>query len=400
MSGVMMREMCADSRMRVGDAMGLRYPEDGDVDGDFGFLAGTEVTPLKRGIPTTDKHNHGARQSGLEALNRMREWYDILLDACVEMFPERQPTARDPDGLIDQTRDWSRSAAVWLRCLRDAFLVMLPDRLPTAADFVGLMDQAWSGSRSAAARLRRLRDAARGRAISWHSVVEQRLSDWSEFVVTQQELGLVLAAELWAEWRRHFSLSWNSVLRPFLLQRAAAMGEALRSRRTAWSQYWPHLVNALRTYPRLWWPWLTARVLRVGSFVRSRWRTLQWRSLYDYIWRERPSHRIRRFGCSLRSFSLSRREAVIRCCQDFCRCDRDWRLAEDILFLWEEPRVKSLVVALLFAFAVLAEVVAASYLPVLCASATTVEVGVEEVMASATLSHSVLTSLKGAAAVM
>ena len=376
MSGVTLREACSDRRMGEGDAPALsrsrpsrllQYPAAaGDVDGDWGLLASLQGdAPSKRTIsPATHNLNHGAaRHPWLEALERLREWLYALLEALGGMFLDRLPTARGIDGLVEQAR---------------------------------------GGSRSVASRLGHLRETARGRAVSWRSAAAQRASVWSQWIEEQRELGPVLAADLWAEWRRHLSLSWSSVLRPFLLQLTTALGRAWRSSRTAWTQSRPRLASALRTYRALWWSWLTQRLVQVAGFLRSRRREFpRWQSLRDSLCRERPAHRLRMLGCSLRSFSLSRRDVLVRCCQDFCRCDRDWRMYEDILFVCEEPQVKALVATLLFAFAVLAEVVAASYMPVLCAACTAApEVSVQDVMASCTLSHSVLTSLKGAAAVM
>ena len=316
----------------------LQYPQDGDVDGDFGFLARVEAAAL--GL---DQHNHaGGGQSWLEARNRLRQW----------------------------------SFAVW-----DMLCAMVPERLPTAGDIAGLLEQAESAPWSVAASLRGLGDLARGHVVSWQTAVAQKLSGWTEFAEIQQELWLILAGDMWVEWRHDTRLGWR-----LLLERLMTLMESLGLRPRAWSQVWLHMMRVVRTCCTLWCSWLAQRVLNVKRFLRSR---STWRDGMQGV----------RF--SLISFGLSSLDAFMSCCQDLCQDDRDWHLAEDFLFLWEEPRVKALVVALLFAFAVLMEVVAASYLPVWCSSSLNPHaLGIHDMMASATLSHSVLMSLKGAAAVI
>lgn len=358
MSDLMIRELGSSIHTRTGNAVVLSArtfslcscPEDGDVDGDFEFFASTKTaSALKQKGGRGFEVNHGFGQPWQEAMERINAWSRNVRGALRAIVLDSGP------GFLDRVRE-----------------------------------QAWIGTRSVAERLRVARDSARGQVTDLQTAVAQRVSGWRDSAVDRQDMWPLMSADRWAEWMMDVRLRWM-IFRSMLLEK---LTESMRISRFALSTYWSYLMGLFRTA----WSWVAFRVNGLRSFVSSRCMTLRVPLGACLFTDGRYGARV--FGESLRSFTLSRKDDLVGLCEDFCRNDKDCHMADDIEFLCTEPQMKALVVAMLFSLFMLGEVLAASYLPVWCPSTTASQLSMQEMLASATLSPSVLASLNGAAGVV
>lgn len=153
-----------------------------------------------------------------------------------------------------------------------------------------------------------------------------------------------------------------------------------------WFAHLHHCAERLRTCTRLCLLRFSCHFPRTSNLLSSRWFLIK-RFMERYI--------LHVLGRSDNSVNTLKTALFVRCCQDLGSCDdKNCCIIDDVLFICQEPKAKALVATLLFAFAVVVDVVAASCLPVLCTKATELQPAVEEIT-SVTLSHSVLLSLRG-----
>ena len=350
MSDLMIRELSFSGHQEAGAAVVLPSckhaqvePEDGNVDGDV------VVPVLHKHAGLWDKSD--ASYITLLPTNRLPQYCQALWAVVLERLPTRRGT--------DRFRNWVlMEFGALTRWPRDLW---------------------WS--------VRRL-------MVRWQvALLERRV--WHQFAMTQQVF-LTILGGMWARWRHSTQLCWVA-LWSCVLEKLAVASNLIGSRGVGRVQYLLHLVTVARAFHVCFCTWLAQSIINASCCV---WSCLQtfWSAFRTKAWRVRQ--RVLHVLGSRERIIQSIKDGPLNRCLALFRSNPGFQMCEDIMFLCTEPRVRALVVALLFALAVLGEVVAASYLPAWCASAGTSDMGMKEMVVLTTFSRSVVSSMKGAAAVL
>ncbi|KAL8592333.1 hypothetical protein ACOMHN_044269 [Nucella lapillus] len=315
------------------------------------------------------------------------DWHNVDVDFALQ----------SPESLVVQKHDQytdngTRTSQAWPRDgARGRLQIVQAAVIQLGRYLARLREQVWRECRSLAQTLRNvgLCTTLRGCLLAWFVTVADRISQWRRYTLTQRELWTTWLARLWVQGRHTVTLQWARLRLTLSQQLTAAQGSQ-------------HCQSTWRTWLRF--AFSLLRICCSGCYSRI---TGGFHSLFTQCWRlvsgvggyasQFPCHRLSsRFSVCGRGRWSGHLQGV---CSSFSRGSP---IQEDLAVLWTEPQGRALVVALVFAFATLGEIVAASRLPAWCASVDTSasHTPISDLMASATFSHSVAMSLKGAAAMV